>query len=62
MQGRGKTKNAAIIAAKVIRADGRVEDFGIIAGPAHKVLYYKLKRKVGLIWRQLLRLRQRVGK
>jgi hypothetical protein len=38
--------------ATVIRKDGTVEDYGVIAGPLLQVWWSKIKRKVRKLWQQ----------
>jgi len=43
---RVKQSSRPTISAVVTRKDGRVEDYGVICGPWHRVLWSRLKRKV----------------
>lgn len=54
---RGKVSDNCRIKARVIRADGRVEDLGVISGKWYEVLVSRIKYKVRswFKWQQLLR-------
>jgi hypothetical protein len=52
MIGKGKVKNDCKISARVIKADGTVIDYGVIAGSKFQVWWSKLKRKVNGLWQQ----------
>ncbi len=56
---KGQTKHSARIMAVVKRADGTVEDYGVIAGPALQVWWSKFKRSVKR-WLQLLECQKQV--
>lgn len=56
---KGKTATAARVSAKVIRADGSVEDLGVVAGPRLQVIKSKIRRRVNKLWRQLFGYLQR---
>lgn len=49
---KGKMKHEGRILAKVIRADGTIEDYGVVAGPVLQVWWSKLKRMVNRLWQQ----------
>lgn len=57
---KGKSKSKCRISAKVIRKDGKVEDYGVIAGPPFLVWFSKIKRSVKT-WLQLLKSQLRAG-
>jgi len=50
---RGKMAMQGRIMAVVTRADGTVEDYGVIAGPKLQVWWSKTKRRVRKLWQQL---------
>ena len=52
MNQAGKIKNQGRIKAVVIRANGKREDFGTIAGPWHEVFFSKLKRRFKQLWQR----------
>ena len=56
MINKGKYGQHGRIMAKVIRANGTIEDYGVIAGPFIQVWWSKIKRKVTKLWQQLSRL------
>jgi hypothetical protein len=49
---KGIVKHEARILAKVIRVDGTIEDYGVVAGPVIQVWWSKLKRMVNKLWQQ----------
>lgn len=59
---KGRDLKVAKIRAVVVRADGSIEDYGVIAGPQLQVWVSKLKRSVNKLWQRLLKLLQLDGK
>jgi hypothetical protein len=49
---KGLMKHEGRVLATVIRADGTVEDYGVVAGPILQVWWSKLKRMVKKLWQQ----------
>lgn len=49
---KSKLKHRGRIMAKVTKADGTVEDYGVVAGPPIQVWWSKFKRKVKKLWQQ----------